>query len=135
MPQPGKDDPECARLRNSGGGGRKSLPDDTSAEIDWCAAWPSRRGAEDAVHVESLGRGGAGAVELAKAVVAACREARHFRFLYPLEMSIKEKIETIVREMYGGSGVEYSPEAGKEDRAVHAQWLRQACPSAWPRLT
>src|SRR4029077_18939742 len=37
----------------------------------------------------------------------------HFHFLYPLEMSIKEKIETIVREMYGGSGVEYSPEAEK----------------------
>ena len=52
-----------------------------------------------------------GAVELANAVVAACEKPSHFRFLYPLEMSIKDKIETIVREMYGGAGVEYSPEA------------------------
>jgi formyltetrahydrofolate synthetase len=37
-----------------------------------------------------------------------------FRFLYPREASIKEKIECIVREMYGGAGVEYSPEAEKK---------------------
>jgi methylenetetrahydrofolate dehydrogenase (NADP+)/methenyltetrahydrofolate cyclohydrolase/formyltetrahydrofolate synthetase len=57
--------------------------------------------------------GGAGAVNLAKAVVAACEKPGKFRFLYRLDISIKEKIEIIVREMYGGSGVEYSPEAEK----------------------
>ena len=41
-------------------------------------------------------------------------KAAEFKFLYPLEMSIKDKIETIVREMYGGSGVEYSAEAEKK---------------------
>ena len=41
-------------------------------------------------------------------------------------MSIKEKIETIVREMYGGSGVEYSPEAEKKIERLHAPGLRQA---------
>ena len=34
-------------------------------------------------------------IELAKAVVAACQKPSHFKFLYPLEMSIKDKIETI----------------------------------------
>ena len=58
--------------------------------------------------------GGAGAVDLAKAVVAACEKPSDFHFLYSLELSIKEKIETIVREMYGGSGVEYSPQAEKQ---------------------
>ena len=68
--------------------------------------------------------GGAGAVELANAVVAACQKPSHFQFLYPLEMSIKDKIETIVREMYGGSGVEYSPEAEKKIEVLYAPGLR-----------
>jgi formyltetrahydrofolate synthetase len=55
--------------------------------------------------------GGAGAVELAKAVVAAAEEPSDFRFLYPLELPIKEKIETIAREIYGADGVDFTPEA------------------------
>jgi formyltetrahydrofolate synthetase len=51
---------------------------------------------------------------LAQAVVKACDRPKNFRFLYPLELSIKEKIEIIVREIYGGAGVEYSPEAEKK---------------------
>jgi methylenetetrahydrofolate dehydrogenase (NADP+)/methenyltetrahydrofolate cyclohydrolase/formyltetrahydrofolate synthetase len=47
-------------------------------------------------------------------VVAACEKPGNFHFLYSLELSIKEKIETIVREMYGGAGVDYSPEAEKK---------------------
>ncbi len=71
-------------------------------------------GAEDAVVSNHWAEGGAGAVDLAKAVVAACEKPSNFHFLYSLDMSIKEKIETIVREMYGGAGVEYSPEAEKK---------------------
>lgn len=59
-------------------------------------------------------QGGAGAVALGKAVIAACQKPSKFSFLYALDLSIKEKIETIVREMYGGAGVEYSPEADKK---------------------
>jgi formyltetrahydrofolate synthetase len=58
--------------------------------------------------------GGAGAVELGEAVVKACKKPATFKFLYPLDIPIKKKIETIVREMYGGSGVEYSAEAEKK---------------------
>src|SRR5579862_4053556 len=87
--------------------------DDTNAEIDLVRRVAIAAGAEDAVMTNHWAEGGAGAVNLAKAVAAACEKPANFRFLYPLEMSIKHKIETIVREMYGGSGVEYSPEAEK----------------------
>jgi formyltetrahydrofolate synthetase len=88
--------------------------DDTNAEIELVRRLSIAAGAEDAVMSNHWAEGGAGAVNLAKAVVAACEKPGHFHFLYPLDMSIKDKIETIVREMYGGSGVEYSPEAEKK---------------------
>jgi formyltetrahydrofolate synthetase len=87
---------------------------DTDAEIDLVRRVAVAAGAEDAVMSNHWALGGAGAVDLAKAVVAACDKPHKFHFLYPLEMSIKEKIETIVRKMYGGSGVEYSAEAEKK---------------------
>jgi len=88
--------------------------DDTPAEVELVRKIAKAAGAEDAVVSNHWAEGGAGAVELAHAVVAACQKPSNFKFLYPLEMSIKDKIETIVREMYGGSGVEYSPEAEKK---------------------
>jgi formyltetrahydrofolate synthetase len=48
---------------------------------------------------------------LGKAVMAACEKPSNFQFLYPLDLTIKEKIEIIVRKMYGADGVEFSPEA------------------------
>ncbi len=88
--------------------------DDTPAEMELVRKISKAAGAEDAVVSNHWAEGGAGAVELAKSVVAACQKPSNFKFLYPLDMSIKEKIETIVREMYGGAGVEYSPEAEKK---------------------
>jgi formyltetrahydrofolate synthetase len=58
--------------------------------------------------------GGDGSIELAEAVVAACQQPSDFRFLYPLEMTIKEKIETIAKEIYGAASVAYEPEANKQ---------------------
>jgi len=94
--------------------------DDTPGEIELVKKLAKAAGAEDAVVSNHWAEGGAGAVELADAVVAACKQPSKFKFLYPLEMSIKDKIETIVREMYGGSGVEYSPEA-EEKIAVYTR--------------
>ncbi len=68
-------------------------------------------GAEDAVVARHWELGGEGAVDLAKAVVAAANKPRDFHFLYPLDLPIKEKIEIIAREVYGADGVDYSPEA------------------------
>ena len=87
---------------------------DTDAEVDLVRRLAIAAGAEDAVRANHWAEGGAGAADLGKAVIAACEKPGKFQFLYPLEMSIKEKIETIVREMYGGAGVEYSPEAEKK---------------------
>ncbi len=58
--------------------------------------------------------GGAGAVELAEMVVTACDQPNDFKFLYPVEWSIKQKIEKIATEIYRADGVEYSPEAEQQ---------------------
>jgi formyltetrahydrofolate synthetase len=88
--------------------------DDTTAEIELVRRIALAAGVEDAVACTHFQEGGAGAVDLGRAVIAACAKPARFRFLYTLETSIKDKIETIVREIYGGAGVEYSPEAEKK---------------------
>jgi len=87
---------------------------DTPAEIELVRKKAIEAGASDAVMANHWAQGGAGAVELGKAVIAACEKPSNFQFLYPLDISIKEKIETIVKKIYGGSAVEYSPEAEKK---------------------
>ena len=87
---------------------------DTAAEIELVRKIAVQAGAYDAVATNHWAEGGAGAVDLGRAVIAACELPASFRFLYPLEMGIKAKIETIVREVYGGGGVEYLPEAEKK---------------------
>jgi formyltetrahydrofolate synthetase len=87
---------------------------DTAAEVELVRKKALEAGAAEAVMSNHWAEGGAGAVALGKAVIAACEQPSKFQFLYPLEMGIKEKIETIVREIYGGAGVEYSPEAEKK---------------------
>jgi methylenetetrahydrofolate dehydrogenase (NADP+)/methenyltetrahydrofolate cyclohydrolase/formyltetrahydrofolate synthetase len=68
-------------------------------------------GAEDAVICRHWEKGGEGAVDLANAVVKAAELKCNFQFLYPLELSIKEKIEIIAKKVYGADGVDYDPEA------------------------
>jgi formyltetrahydrofolate synthetase len=87
---------------------------DTAAEIELVRRIAVEAGAYDAVASNHWAEGGAGAADLGRAVIAACELPANFRFLYPLEIGIKPKIETIVREIYGGSGVEYLPEAEKK---------------------
>jgi len=87
---------------------------DTDKEIELVRKLALEAGAEDAVMSNHFAEGGAGAVELAKAVMKACEKKSDFKFLYPLDKSIKEKIEAIAKEIYGADGVEYSPEAEKQ---------------------
>jgi methylenetetrahydrofolate dehydrogenase (NADP+)/methenyltetrahydrofolate cyclohydrolase/formyltetrahydrofolate synthetase len=49
--------------------------------------------------------GGLGALELGQAVIDACKEDNPFKFLYDLDIPIKDKIATIAREMYGAKDV------------------------------
>jgi formyltetrahydrofolate synthetase len=84
---------------------------DTEAEIALVRRAALEAGADDAVMSDHWAEGGAGAVALAKAVIAASGRPADFRFLYPLEWDIKRKIETIAVEMYGAEGVDYTPAA------------------------
>jgi formyltetrahydrofolate synthetase len=84
---------------------------DTDAEVDLVRKAAIEAGAEDAVMSDHWAEGGAGAVRLAEAVMAACRKAKTFRFLYPLEWDIKKKIETIATRIYGADGVDYEAAA------------------------
>jgi formyltetrahydrofolate synthetase len=84
---------------------------DTDAEIALIRKAAVAAGAEDAVTSDHWAEGGAGAVALAKAVMAACEKPSRFKFLYPLEWDIKKKIEAIATEIYGADGVDYTPEA------------------------
>jgi len=56
-------------------------------------------------------KGGAGAVDLAKALIQACNEPNDFKFLYDLSMPLEEKIRTIAREIYGADDIELSEKA------------------------
>lgn len=87
---------------------------DTDAEVELVRKIAIGAGADASEASDHWREGGAGATDLARAVVAACEKPHNFQFLYPLDLSIKEKIEIIVRKIYGGAGVEYLPEAEKK---------------------
>jgi formyltetrahydrofolate synthetase len=88
-----------------------SFATDTPAEVELVRQAAVEAGAEDAVVARHWMEGGAGAVALAEAVVKAAEKPGNFKFLYPLELSIKQKIEIICKEIYGADGVDYLPEA------------------------
>ena len=84
---------------------------DTEAEIKVIQRIAEEAGAEGAYKCTNWMNGGKGAIELAEAVMDAAKKANHFEFLYPLDWSIKKKIETIATKIYGAAGVDYLPEA------------------------
>ena len=84
---------------------------DTPAEIELVRARAVAAGALGAYRSEVWAQGGAGAEELARAVLAAAARPTPMRFLYPLDLPIKQKIEAIARTMYGADGVDYSAAA------------------------
>jgi formyltetrahydrofolate synthetase len=88
-----------------------SFTADTPAEIEMVCKAALDAGAQEAVVSTHWADGGKGAIKLAEAVIRAADKPSHFQQLYPLELSIKQKIEKIAREIYGGEGVDYSPEA------------------------
>lgn len=88
-----------------------AFPTDTDAEHEYIKARALAAGADFAVVHRMHADGGAGGVELAEAVVAACELPKEFRFLYPDDAPIAEKIETIATEIYGAEGVDFLPAA------------------------
>ncbi len=87
---------------------------DTEHEIELVRGQALQFGAQSAVCSEVHARGGAGGRELAEAVAAAADQTSDFKFLYSLEDSVKEKIETIAAKIYGADGVDYLPMAEKK---------------------
>ena len=92
-----------------------AFPTDTPAEIEAVRQVSLAAGARAAEVANNWAEGGAGATDLAAAVWAAAEEgAPNFEFLYPNEMPLTEKIETIATKVYGADGVDYLPAARKQ---------------------
>ncbi|EKC98683.1 C1-tetrahydrofolate synthase, Mis1p [Trichosporon asahii var. asahii CBS 8904] len=87
---------------------------DTDAEMALVQKYALEHGADYAVPANHWAKGGEGPVELANAVVEACKDESQFKFLYDTELPLEEKMAIIAREMYGADGVELSPEAKAE---------------------
>ncbi|HOM18311.1 MAG TPA: formate--tetrahydrofolate ligase, partial [Thermoguttaceae bacterium] len=87
---------------------------DTEAELEVIREAALAAGAFDCVVSEVWAKGGEGGAALAEAVVKACKKPNGFRFLYPLGIPIKEKIERIAREIYRADGVDYTSEAERK---------------------
>jgi formate--tetrahydrofolate ligase len=91
-----------------------AFPTDTPAEHAAVREVALAAGARDAVVCTNWAEGGKGAEALAGAVwEAAASDGGAFRFLYPDEMPLREKIETIATRVYGAAGVDFAPVASK----------------------
>ncbi|GAA5167238.1 formate--tetrahydrofolate ligase [Pseudonocardia eucalypti] len=90
-----------------------AFPDDHPSEHAAIAAIAEEMGARSAVCTH-FADGGAGATELARAVAEAAEEPSDFRFLYPDEASLREKIEIVAGKVYGADGVDYDLSASRQ---------------------
>jgi methylenetetrahydrofolate dehydrogenase (NADP+)/methenyltetrahydrofolate cyclohydrolase/formyltetrahydrofolate synthetase/formate--tetrahydrofolate ligase len=90
------------------------FPTDTPAEMDRICAAARQAGAANAVVSNHWAEGGQGAVALAEAVVAACDQPADVQLLYPDEMPIREKIQTVCQRIYLAGKVEYSDRAQRQ---------------------
>ncbi|EFC35240.1 predicted protein, partial [Naegleria gruberi] len=89
---------------------------DSAEEIETVVRLSKEAGADDCVPSNHFSEGGKGAVAIAEAIVRVCQDKSKMNFkpLYDINISIKEKIETIAKEIYGAAGVEYAEAAEKE---------------------
>ncbi len=90
------------------------FPTDTEREIEYVREAASEAGAHAAAATTHWADGGQGALQMAEAVEDACTVPGNFSLLYPDELSLKEKIETIARRVYGAADVSYTPLANRQ---------------------
>jgi formate--tetrahydrofolate ligase len=83
---------------------------DTDAEIALVKKAAEAAGARCAESNHWL-KGGDGALEFADAVIDACNQKNDFKFLYPIEMKLRDRVALIAKQVYGADGVSWSPEA------------------------
>jgi formyltetrahydrofolate synthetase len=96
-----------------------SFHTDTKAEVAMVRKAAEGAGARCAVSEHWL-KGGDGALELADAVMEACNEKNNFKFLYPNEMKLRERVDKIAKVVYGAAGVSWSPEAETKAKMFEA---------------
>ena len=96
-----------------------NFPTDTDAEIALIRELAVRADAETVVVNRGFADGGAGAIELAEAVVGACEQPNTFHQLTPDGTPLKQQIETIATKLYGAEGVDYLPQAEKDIARMH----------------
>lgn len=87
---------------------------DTDREIELVKKKALEAGADGVAVSEAWAKGGEGALELAEKVIEAIKKPHEMKFLFPDDISIKEKIETIATKVYLADGVEYSSEANQK---------------------
>ena len=86
---------------------------DTDAELELIREKCAEYGVNVALS-EVWAKGGEGGIALAEEVLALCQRENHFTYAYDLKLPIRQKIETLVKRIYGGNGVSYSNAAAKE---------------------
>ncbi len=96
-----------------------SFHTDTQDEIAVLRKAAEQAGARVAVS-SHWANGGDGALELADAVIDACNDKVDFKFLYPLEMPLRERVETIAKKVYGANGVSWLPDAEAKAKKYEA---------------
>jgi len=92
---------------------------DTKAEIAAVRKAAEAAGARCALS-EHWAKGGEGAIELAEAVKEACDEKSKFKFLYPIEMKLRDRVELIAKTVYGANGVSWMPDAEAKAKMLEA---------------
>jgi formate--tetrahydrofolate ligase len=90
---------------------------DSERELSFIENFCRQNGADFSL-CEVFAKGGAGGTDLAEKVCALAERHSDFRFLYPDDAPVEDKIETVCREIYGADGVDYTAQAMKSLRAV-----------------
>jgi len=96
-----------------------SFHTDTKEEIAMVRKAAEAAGARCALSEHWL-KGGDGALELADAVMEACEEKNDFKFLYPMEMKLRERVDKIAKVVYGADGVSWTPDAETKAKILEA---------------
>jgi len=95
------------------------FPTDTQEEIETLSTCCRKMGVAWALS-DVWANGGEGGKELAELVIKACKRESNFKPAYPLEMPIKEKVETIARKFYGADGAVFTPTANAQINQIES---------------
>jgi formate--tetrahydrofolate ligase len=92
---------------------------DTKDEIAMVRKAAEAAGARCALS-EHWAKGGDGALEFADAVIDACNDKNDFKFLYPIEMKLRERVEKIAKVVYGADGVSWTADAEAKAKTLES---------------